>query len=190
MSSLNDLSIPERHAAIAGAFQQTIDGVRDWDAPSPVKEWKASDVVDHLCSWIAGFLASETGTTIDTYEGPDLRERFRVQTASLQALLESPDADREVTTDWFGTMRIADIIDRFYVTDVFMHTWDLAKASGQTPPMDEAMAAELHAHMAAMGDSLRESGQFGVQQPVADDANDIDRLMAYIGRDPQWTPAA
>jgi hypothetical protein len=37
---------------------------------------------------------------------------------------------------------------------------------------------------------LRDSGQYGPRMPVADDASAVDRLMAFIGRDPDWRPPA
>jgi hypothetical protein len=35
---------------------------------------------------------------------------------------------------------------------------------------------------------LRDSGQYGPAVPVPDDAPVVDRLMGFIGRDPQWQP--
>jgi hypothetical protein len=43
--------------------------------------------------------------------------------------------------------------------------------------------------MKPMEQLLRDSGQFGVAVPVADDASPQDKLMAFIGRDPAWRPA-
>ncbi len=33
------------------------------------------------------------------------------------------------------------------------------------------------------------SGQYGPRVPVTDDADTQAKLLAFIGRDPQWTPA-
>lgn len=190
MSELTQATPAERHRLVAERFTAIVDGVHDWDAPTPVKEWKASDVVDHLTGWIPGFLASQAGVTIDeASESADPHEKWRVQRDSIQALLDGADAGRAVETEWFGTMPLDQLIDRFYTADVFMHSWDLAKASGQEPGLDAEWAAEMHGGMAAMGEAFRESGQFGTQQPVADDANEVDQLIAFIGRDPGWQPA-
>jgi hypothetical protein len=39
-----------------------------------------------------------------------------------------------------------------------------------------------------MEQMLRDSGQFGPAVPVAEGASAQDKLMAFIGRDPAWTP--
>ena len=38
----------ERHRQVAGLFTERACGTRSWDAPSPVPEWTARDVVRHL----------------------------------------------------------------------------------------------------------------------------------------------
>jgi hypothetical protein len=42
--------------------------------------------------------------------------------------------------------------------------------------------------MKPMDRVLRESGQFGPAVDVDDNASAQDRLMAFIGRDPSWSP--
>ena len=43
------------------------------------------------------------------------------------------------------------------------------------------------AGMQQMAPVIRASGQFGDQQPVADDASAQEKLIAFIGRDPHWS---
>lgn len=188
MSDLTQAAPAERHRLVAGHFADLIDGVRDWDAPTPVKEWKASDVVDHLTGWLPGFLDSMAGVHLDVpTETADLREKFRAQAAAVQALLDAPDAGRLVETNMFGAMPLNQLIDQFYTADVFMHSWDLALSSGQEPGLDADWAGEMRVGMAAMGDALRQGGMFGSEVAVAADANPVDRLIGLIGRDPNWT---
>ena len=47
-----------QHRERAARFAAVIDGVTDWAAPTPVKEWTARDVVAHLTSWFPEFLAA------------------------------------------------------------------------------------------------------------------------------------
>ena len=70
-----------------------------------------------------------------------------------------------------------------------MHSWDLARATGQSVDLDEDFAAALLGGMRRMEDVLRTSGQYGPPVPVPDDAPVVDRLMGFIGRDPAWRPA-
>ena len=181
MSTLTDATPAERHAIVL----ELADGVRDWSAPTPVKEWVAQDVVEHL-GWLPGMLGG-MGVQLDVPAlAQDPVARLRAQSAAVQALLESPEADRVLETSWFGSRPLSWVINNFYTFDVFAHGWDLARSSGQDAELDEDYAEQARAGMAAMGSSLQESGQFGTPQPVADDAPAGERLMALMGRDPNW----
>lgn len=188
MSTLTDATPAERHALVSAHFLDLAETVSDWSAPTPVKEWVAKDVVAHL-GWLPGMLAG-MGVHLEV---PALAEdpvvRFRAQSLAVQALLEGPGADRVLETSWFGTRPLSWIVDNFYTFDVFAHGWDLARSSGQDSALDEDYAEQARAGMAAMGASLQESGQFGTPQAVADDAPAAERLMALLGRDPNWAPS-
>ena len=84
-------------------------------------------------------------------------------------------------------MPLAEAVDRFYTSDVFMHTWDLARATGQDDAPDRDFCEQLLAGMEPIADMLASSGQYGPRVPVPDDADVQDRLIGFIGRDPGWT---
>jgi uncharacterized protein (TIGR03086 family) len=88
-----------------------------------------------------------------------------------------------------GDRKLAETIDSFYTADVFMHTWDLARATGQDETLDPAFCATLLAGMEEMEEVIRSSGQYGPRVPVPDDADVQTRLLGFIGRDPAWSPA-
>jgi uncharacterized protein (TIGR03086 family) len=112
-----------------------------------------------------------------------------VRAEAVQQILDDPATDDRIFhSRMFDDLPLAGAIDQFYTTDIFMHVWDLARASGQDDTLDEATCAEMLAGMAQMAPVIRASGQFGDQQPVADDASAQDRLIAFIGRDPNWRP--
>ncbi|MCB0961733.1 MAG: TIGR03086 family protein [Acidimicrobiales bacterium] len=181
-----------RHRTQAEGFARIVEAVDDWAAPTPVPEWTCLDVVDHLVTWPVGFFA---GGGIDLPAAPavadDPAEAWRVHTAAIQALLDDPDrAEGTFAHPLAGTHRLADAIDRFYTTDVLMHRWDLATAGGAPHGLDPDECAAILAGMESMEDLLRSSGQYGPAVPVADDADPVDRLAAFIGRDPAWRPPA
>ena len=105
----------------------------------------------------------------------------------MQALL-AERGDEEFTHPFIGTLQLSQAVDRFYTSDIFMHSWDLARAGGQDARLDEDFAGELLGGMAQMEDVLRSSGQYGAPVAVAADAPVVDRLMGFIGRDPAWAP--
>lgn len=177
----------DRHRERAARFGTLIDGVSDWDAPSPVAEWTARDVVAHLTTWFPAFLAAG-GISIPTGDPSDPAGSWQRQSQAVQSLLEGERAAQSFTHPMAGTHRLSAAVDTFYTPDIFMHSWDLARASGQQHTLDAATCAAMLAGMQAMGPMLRESGQFGQQQPVSEDAPVQDRFLAFIGRDPHWQP--
>lgn len=82
------------------------------------------------------------------------------------------------------------LIDRIFTGDVFFHTWDLARSSGQDDTLDADLVHEALLGMRAAEDVLRPSGQFGEQQPVPAGATEQEELFAFLGRDPRWSPPA
>lgn len=173
----------EEHRYIAGRFAEIADAAtaQDWDSPSPVEGWTARDVVRHLIEWLPGFLSRD----LPEVDLTDPAAAWRTRAADVQALIEK-HGDVTMHNRHVGELRLADAIDRFYTSDIFMHTWDLARALGQEPNLDEARAAELLAASEAVEDVLRSSGQYGPRVPVPDDASVQDRLIGFIGRDPSW----
>ena len=188
MSQLTEVGPAERHRLVAGVFTDRVDGTRDWDAPSPVEGWAARDVVRHLVEWFPAFLSGggvelPHGSSVDD----DPAGAWRAHSDAVQSLLDGPDPDRPFSHAVAGTHPLDGAIDRFYTADVFMHTWDLARATGQHDGLDPDFCAQLLAGMVQMEDLLRSSGQYGPAVPVPADAPVQDRMIGFIGRDPSWT---
>ncbi len=179
----------QRHRVVSASFGDLVAGVTDWSAPAPVPDWTARDVVGHLVEWSTGFLAAggvtlEPGPAVDA----DPVGAWRHHTGQVQRLLDGPSATAEFTHPQVGTMPLVVAVDNFYTADVFMHSWDLARASGQDIELDEDQCAALLAGMGPMEEMLRGSGQYGPAIAVPGDASAQDRLMGFIGRDPAWRP--
>jgi uncharacterized protein (TIGR03086 family) len=83
-----------------------------------------------------------------------------------------------------GEVPLPEAVDRFYTPDVFMHTWDLARATGQDESLDPGKCAELLEGMLPIDDLLRRSGQYGPRVDVPESADVQTRLLAFIGRTP------
>ncbi len=180
-----------RHRAIAGRFTDVVTGTTDWGVPTPVPEWAARDVVRHLVEWFPGFLASGTGIRLPA--GPPVDDdpagSWAAHAAAVQAVLDDPATPgRTFSNPHTGDLPLDRAVDRFYTVDIFMHTWDLARATGQVDTLDPGLCAELLAGMEPIDELLRSSGQYGPRVEVPEDAPVQDRMLAFIGRDPAWRP--
>jgi uncharacterized protein (TIGR03086 family) len=183
----------EEHRSIAGIFAERVRGVAadGWDAPSPVADWRARDVVRHLVEWFPAFLAD--GSDIKLTPGPSVDEdpvgAWEQHAAAVQGVLDDPaNAGVTFAHPRLPAMPLPQAISRFYTNDVFMHTWDLARATGQDATLDADRCRELLEGMAPIDEMLRQSGQYGARVPVPDDADWQTRMLGFIGRDPTWRP--
>ena len=181
MSEFTDATPAERHRVASDRLISIAEQVTDWDAPTPVKEWRARDVPEHL-TWVAGFLGG-MGVGLDVPRVDDPAEQVRVQALAVQALLDGAAADEAVDSP-MGRMPLARVINDFYTFDVIAHGWDLARSQGLDVAFDEDWATGAFHGMSAMGPALHASGQFGTPQPVADDASIQDRLIALLTAGP------
>lgn len=189
--ALSELAPARRHRQIAAGFTDRVHGTRHWDAPSPVADWTARDVVRHLVEWLPSFLAASA--SVELPKGPSVDDdpvaAWQAHAAGVQALLDDPRTSRRsLANPHIGELPLDRAIDQFYTSDVFMHTWDLARATGQDERLDPDHCAVLLAGMEQMEDVIRASGQYGPRVPTPDDADVQTRLLGFIGRDPFWTP--
>jgi uncharacterized protein (TIGR03086 family) len=190
--TLSDLGPAERHRAVAGTFTDRARAVKSWDVGAPVAGWTARDVVRHLVDWFPGFLAAGTGIELPRSPGvdDDPAGAWQAQSDAVQAVLDDPSAPRRTFANpHTGELPLDQAIDRFYTADVFMHTWDLARATGQDDRLDPGLCAVLLAGMEPIEELMRSSGQYGPRVPVPPGADAQTGLLGFIGRDPFWTPA-
>ena len=179
----------DEHRSIAGGFTDRVRGVpaEGWDAPAPCEGWVARDVVRHLVEWFPAFLTAGTGMFLA--KGPSVDEdpaaAWSVHSTAVQALLDDPaSADKVLTNRHLGEIPLPQAVAMFYTTDVFLHTWDLARATGQDERLDPDRCARMLAGMQPMDEALRSSGHYGPRVPVPADADPQTQLLAFIGRHP------
>jgi uncharacterized protein (TIGR03086 family) len=180
----------ERHRRVAGTFTERVLGTAAWDVPAPVAGWAARDVVRHLCEWLPAFLSGGAGIDLASGPSPDVDpvRAWQVHAAAVQDLLDDPaSAARVLRNPYIGEVPLPAAIDRFYTCDVFMHTWDLARATGQDDRLDPGFCAALLAGMEPMDEVLRSSGQYGPRVAVPAGGDATSRLVGFIGRDPAWS---
>ncbi|MFC7262876.1 hypothetical protein [Streptomyces lutosisoli] len=75
--------------------------------------------------------------------------------------------------------------------DAAVHAWDIAVATGQDAPLDEELAEGIWAAAERLADHLRDSfGVFAAAREVPEGQSRAEALLAFLGRDPHWVPAA
>ena len=72
----------------------------------------------------------------------------------------------------------------FFLGDILVHTWDLARATGLDETLDADEVAGMYAGMLPIDEMLRASGQYGARVEVPDQADLQTKLIAFTGRQP------
>jgi uncharacterized protein (TIGR03086 family) len=184
-------SAAQEFRQIGGRFAALAAGVRPgrWDDPSPVEEWTARDVVRHLVEWFPPFLADGAG--IELPGGPSVDDdpsgAWQHLYDQVLGLLEDPaSAEKVLSNPHIGDVPLPQAISQFFTGDVFQHTWDLARATGQDATLDPERCAAMLAGSEPYEDAMRHSGQYGPRVEVPEDADAQSKLLGFIGRDPLW----
>ena len=181
--------ISDHYRKVAAPFTERVEQVPDdaWDNPSPVDGWVTRDVVRHLVDWVGDYFYERWD--IEPAAGPTVDEdpvrAWLAFSATIQAALDDPAIATKVVADTpMGPGTFQDQVDMIVTPDIFMHTWDLARAAGLDETLDPDEVHRMFVGMEPMDQMLRESGQYGPRVPVPDDADEQTKLIAFIGRQP------
>lgn len=83
------------------------------------------------------------------------------------------------------------VVLAIYAAEIQIHSWDLAMALGLRPDWEQDLAeaglAVVRLGIPAEGRGLEVP--FDPVVPTAEDAPAMDRLVAWMGRDPAWSPS-
>lgn len=181
--------IADRYRRAASRFTARVNEVPDgaWERPAPCDGWVARDVVRHLVEWIPAFLSSAGGPALPV--GPSVDDDPAGAWAALdngiQSLLDDPVASAtEISHPRAGTHRLDEAIGMFFLGDVVVHTWDVARATGLDETLDPDIVHDMLVGMEPLDEMLRASGQYGPRVDVPADADEQTRLIAFTGRQP------
>lgn len=166
------------------------------DAPTPCEEYRVRHILGHLVGLTAAFrdaarkalgpsTATDPGSTVPDV-GDDWRTVLPVQLRELADAWRDPEA-WEGMTQAGGVTFPASAAGRVALNEVVVHGWDLARATGQDYPADQASLESSFELLAPAAEADAESrGPFGPAVAVPDDASLLDRVIGLSGRQPAW----
>ena len=171
-------------------FEAALAGVAPgrWDAPSPCEGWSAADVAGHVIGDLQAVKGFATWRDEDNgiadprcAAGDDPVAEWRAERARMMAALDPAALARPVPLPWGGQMPLGEWLER-YPMEFLVHTWDLAQATGQAVVLDPGLVHEALGPARQFAPIARMSGLIGPECAVADDADDLTRLLAIFGR--------
>lgn len=149
--------------------------------PTPCGDWDVAHLIGHLVNAPARFLEMARGAQPDWSAAP------RPATLNWAADFRS-NAD-DLIHHWH---QAGDAVDSGQVdwqtAEIAVHTWDVAQATGQSPPLLPEVAERALAFMQAMLTPDNRGEAFAPPVQVPDDAPVYDRLAAFAGREPERRP--
>ena len=179
--------VADRYGRIADGFAARLQGVPPgaWTSPSPCSDWTAHDVVAHLIDVTRGMVTRLTGgdpTPPDSDE--DLVAAWRVESEAVRAGLADPDRASTPVKGLGGEQPWQDLIGTVLCADTLLHTWDLARATGQDERLDPAAVDAATEFLTPNDTMLRGPGAFAdkIEPPPGADAQ--TRLLCFVGRQP------
>jgi uncharacterized protein (TIGR03086 family) len=145
--------------------------------PTPCEDWDVAQLIGHLVDAPVRFLQRARGEEPDWSAGP------RRVTSNWAAEFRS-NAD-DLIHHWHQVGAEADDgrVD-WQTAEIALHTWDLARATGQSPALVPDVAERGLAFMSSMLTPENRGEAFGPPAQVPDDAPVYDRLAAFAGRTP------
>ena len=179
----------DRYRKVAGKFTKVAVAVPEgaWDNPAPCEGWVARDVVRHMAEWFPSMFLDpvEIRVPAEPSVDDDPAGAWIALNDTIQRALDDPAVASTEFEMRMGTFTVEQAVDMFATPDVLVHTWDLARATGQDETLDADAVHRLYEGMTEMDESLlRNSGNYGPRVDVPDDADEQTKLIAFTGRTP------
>jgi uncharacterized protein (TIGR03086 family) len=177
--------VSERYRRLSGEFATTVGGVADdqWANLTPCEGWTARELVRHVVDTqglFLGLVGRDLGSIPAVDDDP--AAAWGGARVAVQQNLDDPRRAGSEFTGFFGLTTFESAVDRFVNSDLVIHRWDLARATGQDETIDPADAERVLDGARAFGDAFRGPGVCGPEVPVPPDAGLQARVLGFYGR--------
>jgi len=205
MHTNEDVRPLHRIAVLASVDVVSAVTADDLAKPTPCAGWNLADLLAHMTAQHRGFAAAARGHGADeaVWQPGTVAQALAADPAGTYsaAAAEVIDAfagddvpDRDFALPDFGPGAVfpGAMAIGFHYVDYVVHGWDVARTLGRSYqlPADVVAGVVPLALMVPDGDFRTiDRAPFGPAVPSADPADELDRILAYLGRSPQWRPA-
>jgi uncharacterized protein (TIGR03086 family) len=178
--------ISDRYRRLSSAMADRIAAVPDdaWSNPTPCEDWTARDLVRHLVdtpAMVFGFVdrpAPSGGPSVDD----DPAGAFDHVREAVQSSLDDPEVATLSYDGMFGPSTFEQGVGQFLCTDLVIHGWDLARATGQDERLDPDDVHAIFEAMQPMDEQMRGPGAFGPKVEPPPGADEQTQLLCFLGR--------
>ena len=174
-----------QHQAADQRLTRTLDAVPPaaWSSPSPCEDWTAADVVLHMVDTQREFLTSHG---VDLGEAPDVTAdpaaAWREHSRRVAAALADDAVPARGFDGFFGPTTVGAAFEQFYVWDMVVHRWDVARAVGADASFTDEELDRIEAGADSFGPALNMDGICRPAVEVPEHADRDVRVLARLGR--------
>jgi uncharacterized protein (TIGR03086 family) len=146
------------------------------------------DVVAHTVNVHRRILVRLNGGELPGIEPPpprpgeDLPADLRTLVAAVQDAVADPDRAARQVESIIGPLSFADLVGTLLCEDTLLHTWDIARATGQDERLDPAAVRDALASLRPRDAALRTPEEFGRRLAPPPGADEQAQLIAFSGR--------
>ncbi|MBI2798065.1 TIGR03086 family protein [Candidatus Saccharibacteria bacterium] len=160
-----------------------------WHVVTPNTDWDLTALVKHMVYevlWVPDLVEGKTVKEVgDKYDGDilgkDAKKAWLAASQKAVAAFTDPGAMTKTVH-----LSYANVMGEHYcseiASDVFIHSWDVAKAVDTNTDLDKELAEFTYKFMQPRAAEMRQSGLFGSEVKVANDADLQTKLLALYGR--------
>ena len=166
--------------------------------PTPCPDWTVAALLDHLMGLSYAFTqAARKRTDAPSTDGPlpqpSAEHLSRHWRSRLPVLLEDLSTAWKDPAAWTGTAQAggatlpATAVGIVAMNELIIHSWDLARATGQEYAADPRTLETLIEFL-SQGPAEGVPGLFGPVVPIESEATLLDQAVALAGRRADWRP--
>ena len=204
MHTIQDIRPLHRIAVLASVDVVSLVTPEDLVRATPCAGWTLADLLAHMTVQHRGFAAAARGHGAD-------EAVWRTDTVVAAVAADPGGVYADAATEVLDAFAGADVLEAsfalpelgpgaafpgtmaigFHHVDYVVHGWDVARALGRSYELpDEVVAAAVPlAFVVPDGDFRTADGAvFGPAVPSTGESGDLDRILAHLGRSPQWQP--
>ncbi len=175
----------ERYGTIAAGFTERLVNVdpEQWSASTPCPDWSVRDLVVHVIDTQRRVMTRfDDVSPVETDPNGDLLTQWQAASGAVAEAVGDDTRASTIVGGMFGEQPFESLVGRMVCTDLLVHTWDLARATGQDERLDPGAVSSAGGFLASIDDAIRVPGGFAEKITPPPQADAQTRFLNFAGR--------
>jgi uncharacterized protein (TIGR03086 family) len=181
---MSDVSM--RYQTIADGFTERVESItaEQWAAPTPCPEWTVRDLVAHVIGTHRRVLATLDDTEPTAVDvDRDLVHQWLAATNDIADAVHGDAQSSKVVKSIFSEQPFESLVGTLLCADTLVHTWDLARATGQDETLDADAIAKAREFLTTIDEPMRRPGGFAPKVEPTTGVDDQTEFLNFVGRE-------